>query len=45
MTTASELEVLKRCLAAEQRLNEKLREEVLALRLKLEGMKREGENN
>ena len=39
--TTSELEVLKRCLTAEQRLNEKLREEVLTLRLKLESMKKE----
>lgn len=38
--TTSELEVLKRCLTAEQRLNEKLREEVLTLRLRLEGTKR-----
>ena len=45
MMTASELEVLRRCLAAEQRLNEKLREEVLTLRLKLESMKKEGEND
>lgn len=42
--TASELEVLRRCLTAEQRLNEKLREEVLTLRLKLESMKKEGKN-
>lgn len=43
--TTSELEVLRRCLTAEQRLNEKLREEVLTLRLRLESMKKEGENN
>ena len=43
--TASELEVLKRCLAAEQKLNEKLRDENLTLRLILESMKKEGENN